>query len=198
MVRRHSNAFDTNERKQAMLTSKNLSHHPLTRRMVLGAGTAGAVMATAGGVLAQQPAPAPQPPRVKGPLVWLDMDQKELDDAYDQSVYAPNAEQIVGRYTSNSESARARLGAPQRHAYGSAPIEALDVFPARRAHAPVNVFIHGGAWRSGSARNYAFLAELFVHAGACSARAGYSAGLAPAARTSLFLSFPVSETRRAV
>ena len=27
--------------------------------------------------------------RVKGPLVWLDMDQKELDDAYDQAVYAP-------------------------------------------------------------------------------------------------------------
>ena len=29
--------------------------------------------------------------RVRGPLVWLDMDQKELDDAYDQSVYAPNS-----------------------------------------------------------------------------------------------------------
>ena len=29
-------------------------------------------------------------PRVKGPIVWLDMDQRELDDAYDQLVYAPN------------------------------------------------------------------------------------------------------------
>jgi len=33
---------------------------------------------------------SPSTSRVKGPLVWLDMDQKQLDDAYDQSVYAPN------------------------------------------------------------------------------------------------------------
>ena len=30
------------------------------------------------------------PARTKGSLVWLDMDQQELDDAYDQAVYAPN------------------------------------------------------------------------------------------------------------
>src|SRR6266704_912081 len=37
---------------------------------------------------------------------------------------------------------------------------------APRPNAPVNVFIHGGAWRGGLAKNYAFPAELFVHAGA--------------------------------
>ena len=30
---------------------------------------------------------------------------------------------------------------------------------------PVNVFIHGGAWRAGLARDYAFPAEMFVGAG---------------------------------
>ena len=35
--------------------------------------------------------------RQKGPRVWLDMDQKELDDAYDQAVYAPNSEQVALR-----------------------------------------------------------------------------------------------------
>ena len=35
---------------------------------------------TSGTALAQG-APAP---RAKGPIVWLDMDQKELDDAYDR------------------------------------------------------------------------------------------------------------------
>src|SRR4051794_6129097 len=34
----------------------------------------------------------PDPPRIKGPLVWLDMDQWELDDAYDHTRYAPNRE----------------------------------------------------------------------------------------------------------
>ena len=33
----------------------------------------------------------------KGPPVWLDMDQAALDAAYDQSFYAPNMSQILGR-----------------------------------------------------------------------------------------------------
>ncbi len=131
-----------------------------TRRKLLGAGVAGVMLAAAG------PAPAQPAPRVKGPRVWRDLDQKELDDAYDQIVYAPNLQQITGRYATNSEITRARLGSPRRFAYGSAPGEGLDVFAARRPNASVNVFIHGGAWRGGIAKNYAFPAELFVNAGA--------------------------------
>ena len=51
----------------------------------------------------------------KGPLVWLDMDQKALDDAYDQLVYAPNRDQVHKRNMFNSDRVRARLGAPKRH-----------------------------------------------------------------------------------
>ena len=94
------------------------------------------------------------------------MDQAELDAAYDQRVYAPNLSQITGRYATNSELVRARLGAPQRYAYGPPPIEGLDVYPTRRPNAPVHIFIHGGAWRVGLAKDYAFAAELFVHSGA--------------------------------
>src|SRR5882672_7487160 len=139
--------------------------HPggFTRRTFLEAGAAGALLAAAGPASAQ---PAQQPPRAKGPRVWLDLDQKELDDAYDQSVYAPNQLQITGRYATNSEATRARLGAPRRFAYGSTPVEGLDVFTTARPSAPVNVFVHGGAWRGGVAKNYAFPAELFVNAGA--------------------------------
>ena len=132
----------------------------ITRRKFLEIGAAGAAVVAAGPALAQ---PAP---RVKGPRVWLDLDQKELDDAYDQSVYAPNQAQITGRYVTNSELTRARLGAPLRFAYGSAPVEGLDVHATKRPNAPVNVFVHGGAWRGGFAKNYAFPAELFVNAGA--------------------------------
>jgi arylformamidase len=104
--------------------------------------------------------------RVKGPAVWLGMDQAELDDAYDQAKYAANRDQIVGRNATNSTLVRARLGEPRRYAYGALPIEGLDVYPARSGNAPVQVFIHGGAWRRGLARDYAFPAELFVNAGA--------------------------------
>jgi arylformamidase len=98
--------------------------------------------------------------------VWLDMDQAALDAAYDQSAYAPNREQILARNAANSERVRARLGAPRRYAYGPTPIEALDVYPTGRAAAPINVFIHGGAWRGSLAKNNAIAAELFVNAGA--------------------------------
>ena len=135
-------------------------NNAVSRRKFLGAGMAGTAVAAAGSALAQ---PAP---RVKGPRVWLDLDQKELDDAYDQNVYAPNQPQVTGRYATNSEGTRARLGAPRRFAYSSAPVEGLDVFTAKRPNAPVNVFVHGGAWRGGIAKNYAFPAELFVNAGA--------------------------------
>jgi arylformamidase len=104
--------------------------------------------------------------RAKGPLIWLDMDQKELDDAYDQLVYAPNRDQVHKRNMFNSDRVRARLGAPQRIAYGPTEIEALDLFKTGRAGAPINVFIHGGAWRQRAAKDYAFLAEMFVRAGA--------------------------------
>src|SRR5215475_14420371 len=126
----------------------------VTRRALVGAG---------GSALAQRP---PQPPRVKGPLVWLDMDQQDLDDAYDQLVYAPNRDYILKRCARNSELARERLGAPKRFTYGPTAIEALDVFTAKVANAPVSVFVHGGAWRTGLAKNYAYAAEMFVNAGA--------------------------------
>ena len=131
----------------------------LTRRALVAATVLGA----GGSALAQRP---PQPPRVKGPPVWLDMDQQDLDDAYDQLVYAPNRDYILKRCARNSELARERLGAPQRFAYGATPMEALDVFTAKVPNAPVSVFVHGGAWRAGLAINYAYAAEMFVNAGA--------------------------------
>jgi arylformamidase len=103
---------------------------------------------------------------MKGPAVWLDMDQAELDAAYNQAVYAPNVAEVLQRYAENSEAARAVVGEPLRFAYGDSAIEGLDVYPTGEPDAPIAIFIHGGAWRSGRARDYGFPAELFVRAGA--------------------------------
>jgi arylformamidase len=115
--------------------------------------------------------------RTKGPIVWLDMDQQALDDAYDQLVYAPNRDQLTQRRIANSAAARKRIGDPVRFAYGQTAIEGLDVFPSaptqappasgggKGGGAPVAIFVHGGAWRTSTASDYSFLAEPFVRAG---------------------------------
>jgi arylformamidase len=98
--------------------------------------------------------------------VFLDYDQKALDDAYDQAVYAPNRDQILSRLARTSELVRQRIGAPQRLSYGSTPTEGIDFYSCGKEGAPVNVFIHGGAWRAGLARDYGYPAEMHVRAGA--------------------------------
>ena len=129
----------------------------MTRRTVLASGAAVA----AGGA-----AQAQQAPREKGPLVWMNMDQKELDDAYDQSIYAPNQPQLGKRRNANSAMVRKRLGEPKRFAYGSTPIESMEVWTTSKPNAPVMVFVHGGAWRVGLAKEHCYAAELYVNAGA--------------------------------
>ena len=94
------------------------------------------------------------------------MDQQALDDAYDQIVYAPNREQVTQRRLANSARARAAIGEPERVAYGKTEIEKLDIYRTKQTNAPVNIFIHGGAWRANRAADYSCLAEPFVRAGA--------------------------------
>lgn len=106
------------------------------------------------------------PPHEKGPLVFLDYDQIELDAAYDQAVYQPNILQLNKRWASNSARTRARIGEPERRAYGDSGIEQLDLFRTAKSNAPIFVFIHGGAWICGDAKSYSAPAEMFVGAGA--------------------------------
>ena len=104
--------------------------------------------------------------RAKGPLVFLDMDQQALDEAYDQEIWAPNRALIVERRKAASARARAILGQPKRIAYGPSEHEGLDIFDCGIKGAPVNVFVHGGAWRRNVAADYALQAEVLVGAGA--------------------------------
>jgi arylformamidase len=138
----------------------------ISRRGVLGTASAfAATPALFGTTSAFADCQIGPPAHAKGPRVWMDLDQVELDAAYDQSAYAPLIRQILKRYASSSNETRARLGDPKRFPYGPTAVEALDVYPARTPNAPVFVFVHGGAWRGGVAKDYGYAAELFVNAG---------------------------------
>jgi arylformamidase len=133
----------------------------ISRRTMLAATAAMAATPA----LAQECRLGPSP-HDKGPLIFMDYDQVELDASYDQRSYEPLLMQVTQRLASSSEAARARIGAPQRAAYGPTDIEKLDIYRAGRANAPVFVFIHGGTWQWGAARDAGYPAEMFVNAGA--------------------------------
>lgn len=141
----------------------------LTRRALLGGAVASAVAATAASASAQQlqnHLPPGMTPKAKGPHVFLDFDQTELDASYDQALWAPNQTAIALRNAQKSAATIIRLGPPRRLAYGPTAIERLDLYPTKRPSAPVHVFVHGGAWRRGRSADAAYMAETFVDAGA--------------------------------
>jgi arylformamidase len=151
------------ERREAIMTTSN-SHPTLTRRALVAGASAGAAVLAADPALAQR-CPAKPPARTRGPNVWLELDQQDLDEAYDQSVYAFNASHVNRR---RSERSKLVLGImqPQRLAYGPSEIEKVDIYRTRRANAPTFIYLHGGAWRSGSTAREAYVAEPYVNAGA--------------------------------
>lgn len=136
----------------------------VTRRTLVVGATAGAV------ALASEPASAqrcpPVGPRTKGTPVFRDLDQIDIDEGYDNSVYAFNAKTLGARRVYNNRIAQSILGKPERIAYGPTEYERLDIYKTSRPNAPVLVFIHGGSWQGGRAEQFTTYAEPYVKAGA--------------------------------
>lgn len=95
--------------------------------------------------------------------VFLDYDQKALDDQYEQRVWASNAEQVIRRYGAASDQARKRIGEPRTERYGPSAPETLDIYGSGKK---AFVFVHGGAWKRQTSREQAFPAEPIIAAGA--------------------------------
>jgi len=95
--------------------------------------------------------------------VFLDYDQKALDQQYEQRTWVPHADEIIGRFGVASDAVRTRIGEPRTERYGPAPIETLDIYGDGQV---ALVFVHGGAWKRQSKRENAFAAEAVVRAGA--------------------------------
>ena len=99
-----------------------------------------------------------------GPLVWLDMDQRGLDAAYDQGVWAANQALVAERRAAAASEAYGRRP-PRRVSYGPTAIEGFDFYACGPGAAPVMIFIHGGAWRAGESKGFAHVAEPFLATG---------------------------------
>src|SRR6266702_1955657 len=100
----------------------NMKPDQISRRAMLG-GAASVVAAPAFAECRVGPEP-----HAKGPLVFMNYDQAELDAAYENVVYEPNLGQVSQRISSIADGVRARLGEPRRVAYGPSEIEKLDIY----------------------------------------------------------------------
>lgn len=97
---------------------------------------------------------------------WREMSQQELDDNYNQNSLVPDNSPFKERKIRESEKARADLECILDVAYGPSLKEKLDIFPADRKGAPIQIFIHGGAWKSGNKDEVSYPAPVFHDAGA--------------------------------
>src|SRR5262249_60692871 len=135
----------------------------LPGRRSCGGAAAGAVARAAGDALAQR-CPQTPPVRAKGPAVWLDYDRQDIDEMYDQSVFAFNQRHLLARSDANNAIATAIIGKAERFGYGSDPIEGVDVWKTRKPNAPVLIYLHGGSWQSGRSADFALYAEPYINA----------------------------------
>jgi arylformamidase len=104
----------------------------------------------------------------------------DTEPGYDIETLIPDWQTHVARMTAESARVRERLPGRLDVAFGPDPLQRLDVFaPAGVRRAPVQLYIHGGAWKGSDKAGRAYPAELFAAAGAIWAPINYR--LAPAA-----------------
>lgn len=84
---------------------------------------------------------------------------------YNNRELFPDYPRHFARWAETSARARATMTCYLDRAYGSSPLETLDIFPARKGDGSVLMFIHGGYWRSLDKRDFSFLAPAWVDAG---------------------------------
>ena len=73
--------------------------------------------------------------------------------------------EIIQRWQRQSAKTRQAESGLLDLAFGSAPMEQLDFFPADKPGAPLLVFIHGGYWRSLDKNDFTFIVPAYRRAG---------------------------------
>jgi arylformamidase len=100
-----------------------------------------------------------------GTKVFLDYTQQELDDAFEQLLWAPNFEELRNKNKARCDEIRKSL----KHfevSYGPSADETFEILPTSKPDAPVLLFVHGGRWRPQPDNAFIYFADQVVNAGA--------------------------------
>ena len=99
------------------------------------------------------------------PTVYRKFDQAALNAEYLGSLSLDQRQEIFADWARRSAETRDRCFCACDIHYGSSAGETLDIFFGGQNHSPVQVFFHGGYWRSQDKSNFSFMAEPFVARG---------------------------------
>lgn len=99
---------------------------------------------------------------------WPTMNQAERDAAYNNNAAVANSPALIEERNAASKAYRAANAGGLDVAYGAAPRQKLDLYPASAADAPCLVFIHGGYWQRNSREDFACYAQgIRAHGWSC-------------------------------
>lgn len=119
-------------------------------------------------------------------------DRAELDAGYNLRAAVPEHPVWFERYAATSRAFRERWPGRLDLPYGDSPRQAIDLFLPEASQPPLLAFIHGGYWQAFDRKDFSFVAERLVEAGAAVALIGYD--LAPAVDMDAI----VGQVRRAI
>ncbi len=98
-------------------------------------------------------------------MSYLDFTQEELNYQYSPREAVPEHPVWKAHWSLFSEHARTKYKTVSRISYGSSPGQTVDIFPAKKTNAPINIFIHGGFWRFLDSFDHSLIAPAIVDSG---------------------------------
>ncbi|MGH7845960.1 MAG: alpha/beta hydrolase [Candidatus Binatia bacterium] len=99
-------------------------------------------------------------------FVYRQFRKEDMELHFNPGAVVTDRERWTEERARKSAEARAHFQSRPDVPYGPSPRQVLDIFPSAATPAPVQLFIHGGYWRSGSKDDYSFLASVLAPAGA--------------------------------
>jgi arylformamidase len=95
-----------------------------------------------------------------------------LDALYNNRAAVPEHGEIFARWHTQSLATRENFAGEFNVAYGSHPLQSLDIFPAKQ-NCGLVIFIHGGYWRSLDKDDFSFYAAPYLAQGISAALINY-------------------------
>jgi len=102
-----------------------------------------------------------------------DLSDAEINRQFMPRLAVPDHESWLAAHAELSEVARQTIPCQLDIPYGETPLQKLDIFPAGRAPAPVQVYFHGGYWRALDKSTYSFMALSMAPSGIATVLVNY-------------------------